>query len=337
MNDGSAPPDQTKTADASRAYPIEAGVASFIIPGLGQAFCGRSLRGLGFFVCSMAAYSLWISLTSPWGDVVSFKLSWIPEIIIGGWAAWDAYHCGKEKVWHAAAVKDTAIDPSRTRHVGFWAAVIVQGTLAALAWVITIWSVWGIIQEGPKHLEILLFAVPFCLLLPGWIAWKVGKSTRRIWEGLERPPFFFTTELKWTHLAIFPALVFFLAAIAVPEQFKVVERGKASEALATLDTLRSAQERYRAQTGRYCGGPGPSGAFCMGLAGWDLTVPTMKYFSLGTPSTFTRGAAPAWSVVATRNASPQIYGAYAITYSIVGGAPTVVCSEAKCQQDLMPQ
>ncbi|HXT02436.1 MAG TPA: prepilin-type N-terminal cleavage/methylation domain-containing protein [Elusimicrobiota bacterium] len=134
-------------------------------------------------------------------------------------------------------------------------------------------------------------------------------------------------------LLVVVLIIGILAAIAVPQYFKVVEKGKASEGLATLDSLRSAQERYLAATGSYCGAAG----FCAGTAGWDLTIPTMKYFSLGTPGTVTVGTNPGWSVVLTRNATPAVYGQYTVTYTAAGGAPTVTCSSTNCQQDLMPQ
>src|ERR1700758_980679 len=82
-------------------------------------------------------------------------------------------------------------------------------------------------------------------------------------------------------LLVVVLIIGILAAIAVPQYFKVVEKGKASEGLATLDSLRSAQERYLAATGSYCG----AACFCAGIAGWDLTIPSMKYFTLGTPGT----------------------------------------------------
>jgi type IV pilus assembly protein PilE len=134
-------------------------------------------------------------------------------------------------------------------------------------------------------------------------------------------------------LLVVVLIIGILAAIAVPQYFKVVEKGKASEALANLDSIRSAQERYLANTGSYCNTAG----FCSGTPGWDLTVPTMKYFTIGTPG-LVAGAVPGWSVVVTRNApGPAVYGAYTVTYTASGGAPIIACSETDCQNDLMPQ
>jgi hypothetical protein len=62
----------------------------------------------------------------------------------------------------------------------------------------------------------------------------------------------------------------------------------------------------------------------------------MKYFTMAAPTTVA-GNPPGWSVVFTRNATPAVYGAYTVTYSAAGGAPTITCSCASCQSDLMPQ
>ena len=134
-------------------------------------------------------------------------------------------------------------------------------------------------------------------------------------------------------LLVVVLIIGILAAIAVPQYFKVVEKGKASEALATLDSIRSAQERFMAATGNYCN----TAVFCVGTPGWDITIPQMKYFTLGTPSVATLNGNPEWTVVVTRNAAPAVYGAYTITYSVAGGAPTITCSQDDCNKDLLPQ
>ncbi|HEX4046751.1 MAG TPA: prepilin-type N-terminal cleavage/methylation domain-containing protein [Elusimicrobiota bacterium] len=134
-------------------------------------------------------------------------------------------------------------------------------------------------------------------------------------------------------LLVVVLIIGILAAIAVPQYFKVVEKGKASEALTTLDSIRGAQERYLANNGSYCTGAGFTTAAC---AGWDMTIPVMKYFNLGAPSAGT--TAPAWKVVLTRNAAPAVYGAYTITYDVEPGVqPSITCSQANCTTDLMPQ
>src|SRR5438477_397944 len=124
-------------------------------------------------------------------------------------------------------------------------------------------------------------------------------------------------------LLVVVLIIGILAAIAIPQYFKVVEKGKASEALAALDSIRSAQERYLAHAGTYCA------AANFACPGWDMVIPTMKYFTMGAPFVT---AAPSWSVALTRNASPAVYGAYVITYTINPGVqPSIVCNQANCQ------
>jgi len=131
-------------------------------------------------------------------------------------------------------------------------------------------------------------------------------------------------------LLVVVLIIGILAAIAVPQYFKVVEKGKASEAFTTLDSIRGAQERYLANTGSYC-----TGAAGFACTGWDMQIPSMKYFSVGTPS---GGTSPNWSVIMTRNASPAVYGAYTLTYTVLPGVqPSLSCNQTNCASDLMPQ
>jgi len=131
-------------------------------------------------------------------------------------------------------------------------------------------------------------------------------------------------------LLVVVLIIGILAAIAVPQYFKVVEKGKVSEALTTSDSFRGAEERYLAQNGNYCQ------AAVTGCTGWDLQVPGLKYFTIGNPAA--GSTAPSWSVVLTRAApTPAVYGAYTITYDVEPGSkPSVTCSQASCESDLMP-
>jgi prepilin-type N-terminal cleavage/methylation domain-containing protein len=130
-------------------------------------------------------------------------------------------------------------------------------------------------------------------------------------------------------LLVVVLIIGILAAIAVPQYFKVVEKGKAAEAMTTLDSIRGAQERYLANNGSYCG----TAAF--GCTGWDMALPTLKYFTIGTPS---QNASPGWSLQFTRNATPAVYGAYVVTYTVNPGAqPIITSATASVVSDLLPQ
>ena len=138
-------------------------------------------------------------------------------------------------------------------------------------------------------------------------------------------------------LLVVVLIIGILAAIAVPQYFKVVEKGKAAEAFATLDSLRGAQERFLAASGAYCAG-NPD-AVMAGCPGWDMPPIVLKYFST---QAMANGAAPNWNVTLTRIAGggslPAIYGAYVITYTVTSGAPPAfACSVAACTTDLLPQ
>ncbi len=131
-------------------------------------------------------------------------------------------------------------------------------------------------------------------------------------------------------LLVVVLIIGILAAIAVPQYFKVVEKGKAAEALTTLDSIRGANERYLANNGSYC----TSANFA--CTGWDMAIPLMKYFTL--TSVAAGSTSPAWKAVFTRNGTPAVYGAYTVTYDVEPTQqPSVTCSLAACQSDLMPQ
>jgi prepilin-type N-terminal cleavage/methylation domain-containing protein len=131
-------------------------------------------------------------------------------------------------------------------------------------------------------------------------------------------------------LLVVVLIIGILAAIAVPQYFKVVEKGKVSEALTTLDSIRGAQERYLASAGGYCVGA------VTACNGWDMQIPTMKYFSA---PTFAAGTgSPSWKATVTRNQNVATYTQYVLTYDVEPGqSPVVTCSQTNCSAELLPQ
>ncbi len=131
-------------------------------------------------------------------------------------------------------------------------------------------------------------------------------------------------------LLVVVLIIGILAAIAVPQYFKVVEKGKAAEALDWLASVKSAQERYLAKNGNYA----------TATTAFDVGLGAMKNFSFGSMQTGIDGAGnPTWSISIARNGNPAVYGTYNVTYTAPGGTGPQCqggnCATA-CNQDLMP-
>jgi prepilin-type N-terminal cleavage/methylation domain-containing protein len=131
-------------------------------------------------------------------------------------------------------------------------------------------------------------------------------------------------------LLVVVLIIGILAAIAVPQYFKVVEKGRAAEAVALADAVRGAQERYLTKFGGYC-----TGTFTA-CTGFDMDMPAMKYFTQPTAAA-APGTTPGWRLSIVRNGTPASYGTYTITVDQEPGATVAyTCSNATCGNDLMP-
>lgn len=123
-------------------------------------------------------------------------------------------------------------------------------------------------------------------------------------------------------LLVVVLIIGILSAIAVPQYFKVVEKGKFAEIGQWLGGLKGAQERYLARTGQY--------ASAVSLM--DVTLGNLKYFS--TAMAISTSGDPNWAITFTRSGNvPASYGAYTVSYAVTSG--NLVCSGA-CSNDLLP-
>jgi prepilin-type N-terminal cleavage/methylation domain-containing protein len=126
-------------------------------------------------------------------------------------------------------------------------------------------------------------------------------------------------------LLVVVLIIGILAAIAVPQYFKVVEKGKFAETMQWINGLKGAQERYLAKNGAYASGAITATTF-------DVNLGAMTKF---TASNVTASATPNWTIALTRAApTPAVYGAYVVTYQAPPG--TITCSNASCTADLLP-
>ena len=128
-------------------------------------------------------------------------------------------------------------------------------------------------------------------------------------------------------LLVVVLIIGILAAIAVPQYFKVVEKGKFAESMEWINSLKGAQERYLAKNGFYYSGTYTSTSFDVNLGG-------LSNFSSGALSVT---STPDWTITLIRNAPcPVVYTCYTVTYLAPPG--TITCGgPTDCSQDLLPQ
>lgn len=125
-------------------------------------------------------------------------------------------------------------------------------------------------------------------------------------------------------LLVVVLIIGILAAIAVPQYFKVVEKGKFAESMQWVSSLKGAQERYLARYGVY------STSTASNVV--DVNLGTMSRFSA---SSVTPAGTPNWTITLSRNTPhPAVYGGYIVTYIAPPG--TFTCSVQACTDELLP-
>ncbi len=124
-------------------------------------------------------------------------------------------------------------------------------------------------------------------------------------------------------LLVVVLIIAILASIAVPQYFRVVEKGRFSEAASCFSTIKGSQERYRMKNNTYAGSNSEI----------DVTCATGKYFTTTGPA-YTAGSAAYTATLTRIPPLPATYNNYTVTYLQPGGGLT--CSVAACDSDLLP-
>ncbi|HVA66680.1 MAG TPA: prepilin-type N-terminal cleavage/methylation domain-containing protein [Elusimicrobiota bacterium] len=125
------------------------------------------------------------------------------------------------------------------------------------------------------------------------------------------------TGFTLIELLVVVLIIGILAAIAIPEYFKVVEKSRVAEATSTFDTIRGSEERYEAQTGNYYIGS-ITGGCLLDVCTNNDAYPTLTNFTPGA-ITAAGGTGAEWSLVLTRTISVAGFGQYTLTYTAGAG------------------
>ena len=120
-------------------------------------------------------------------------------------------------------------------------------------------------------------------------------------------------------LLVVVLIIGILAAIAVPQYFRVVEKGRAAQAVSWAQSVRGAEERAMMKGGSY-----------VVTSSLDVAPPTVTDYTV---SAVTPNAGTNWVVTFLRNPSATYYGAYVITFNSSAGFS---CNNSSCTTDLIP-
>ena len=128
------------------------------------------------------------------------------------------------------------------------------------------------------------------------------------------------TGFTLIELLVVVLIIGILAAIAVPQYFKVVEKGRFAEATSCFSVLKGAQERYYLKNNFYATGSTPLDVTCTASSAFSAPV-------------ITGGAT--YSATLTRTpAAPSPYLGYTVTFT--GPSGVMTCSQTNCATDLLP-
>ena len=130
-------------------------------------------------------------------------------------------------------------------------------------------------------------------------------------------------------LLVVVLIIGILAAVAVPQYFRVVEKGRVAEATAYAGDIRGAQERVALRSGTYSNDANVL----------DVSIPALKYFNNTINMTNGANMTVGWQATMTRKAAPVPPAPYTAAYSVIFNSLTgnYSSSDANVTRDLLPQ
>ena len=152
-------------------------------------------------------------------------------------------------------------------------------------------------------------------------------------------------------LLVVVLIIGILAAIAIPQYFKVVERARVAEAQAFVSSLKQAQERYLARNGTYVTATKDLATLDISFAGTCATDGDqcgMRYYDVKMAAGAACTDSTGWQIQLTRDVTKTAvasrYGNYTMVYDRCASPPfsytgckacTTACSGAKdnCELD----
>lgn len=125
-------------------------------------------------------------------------------------------------------------------------------------------------------------------------------------------------------LLVVVLIIGILAAISVPQYFKIMEKVKMAEAMAFFDALKVAQEQRLVEKGDYCF------SVDVNLCGFTIDLPQLKYFIFqGIVVSGTK-----WMASLERKSPyPAYYGQYVISYNAGADNYLIFCIGGGCDGD----
>ena len=129
-----------------------------------------------------------------------------------------------------------------------------------------------------------------------------------------------TAGFTLIELLVVVLIIGILSAIAIPQYFKVVAKGRVAEAQQFINQLTNAQEAYLTKFGSYYAGDLTASRFDIALPGSANDL--LNYYSIGPIAAGAGANPPTWSVALTRwdtaggaAATEAYYGSYKVEFT----------------------